>query len=499
MMFCSNKPNTLDGGARNAPAPRRRSLAVKAIKATKTASTADTTANFWDLGTYKRVIKRIDDGGLLIDDFKSMLQERASIERRYAAMLKDWKKKWETKLEKGPENKESSLYSAWVDVLDEASHTSQIHSDIDNKLTDLSNSHVGAWRKTHFAKGKLGKYKATRKAEEGFNKAQNRYAKLRVKFDKVHKTYTQAKDTVEALTNKVSDSQLSADERFKLTEKIKKSSMERDRHRFECLQRLARLKEDIPRYQQGMRETFTLCQDVEQKRIEFLKQSLALFVHALEPGIAPESVAAARAALVPVNSDADVVRYGEKYGDGMPLVLPVVDADDQVMTAGLAEDGESVLSPDMRDDLEEDDHSDDDTWEHATVPPPPATHPTKVALYDYTAEDAEELSLQAGDVITQLEPQDDKGWAKGVDADGKIGFYPAHYVRDSTDSGPPDTASDCGHLAHSSRHQAPYHVHEVDADAVVVGATQHIVDPDADLAESCAETAIEEDYSESSM
>lgn len=34
------------------------------------------TANFWDIGTYKRCLKRIDDGGLLVDDFKSMVQER---------------------------------------------------------------------------------------------------------------------------------------------------------------------------------------------------------------------------------------------------------------------------------------------------------------------------------------------------------------------------------------------------------------------------------------
>jgi hypothetical protein len=40
------------------------------------AATATATANFWDIGTYKRCLKRIDDAGLLVDDFKSMVQER---------------------------------------------------------------------------------------------------------------------------------------------------------------------------------------------------------------------------------------------------------------------------------------------------------------------------------------------------------------------------------------------------------------------------------------
>lgn len=76
----------------------------------------------------------------------------------------------------------------------------------------------------------------------------------------------------------------------------------------------------------------------------------------------------------------------------------------------------------------EDENSDDDDWEQATVPPPPSSHATTIALYDYTAEDKEELSFVAGDVITQLEAKDEQGWAKGMDTAGRIGFYPAHYV-----------------------------------------------------------------------
>jgi hypothetical protein len=60
------------------------------------------------------------------------------------------------------------------------------------------------------------------------------------------------------------------------------------------------------------------------KRIEFMKHTLDLYVHALEPGISRTSVESAEAAYEAIDSADDVKQYGEKYGDGMPLVLPTV-------------------------------------------------------------------------------------------------------------------------------------------------------------------------------
>ena len=43
--------------------------------------------NFWDLNSYKRTVKRIDDGAKLCDDLLKLLAERAEIEGLYAAKL----------------------------------------------------------------------------------------------------------------------------------------------------------------------------------------------------------------------------------------------------------------------------------------------------------------------------------------------------------------------------------------------------------------------------
>ena len=61
------------------------------------------TDSFWDIGNYKRVVKRTDDGARLCSDFIKMVQERADIEAKYVKNLQHWSKKWEDLVSKGPE------------------------------------------------------------------------------------------------------------------------------------------------------------------------------------------------------------------------------------------------------------------------------------------------------------------------------------------------------------------------------------------------------------
>lgn len=77
--------------------------------------------------------------------------------------------------------------------------------------------------------------------------------------------------------------------------------------------------------------------------------------------------------------------------------------------------------------------TDEDEWDGADdmVPPPPEDieeGTTVQALYDYEAEDPEEISFKAGDVLTQVEDEDDQGWCKGIHTNGQFGLYPANYV-----------------------------------------------------------------------
>ena len=56
--------------------------------------------SFWEIGKYKRTVKRAEDGFRLSEDLIAMVQERIAIEKKYAKSLKVWSQKWAQHVEK---------------------------------------------------------------------------------------------------------------------------------------------------------------------------------------------------------------------------------------------------------------------------------------------------------------------------------------------------------------------------------------------------------------
>lgn len=45
-------------------------------------------SNFWDVNYYKTIVKRMEDGAKLCDDFMKMVTERAEIEAAYSIKMR---------------------------------------------------------------------------------------------------------------------------------------------------------------------------------------------------------------------------------------------------------------------------------------------------------------------------------------------------------------------------------------------------------------------------
>ena len=57
--------------------------------------------SFWELGRYTRTVKRCDNGHVLCNSLKKLIEERSDIEKKYAAELSKWAKQWNNYLDKG--------------------------------------------------------------------------------------------------------------------------------------------------------------------------------------------------------------------------------------------------------------------------------------------------------------------------------------------------------------------------------------------------------------
>ena len=51
-----------------------------------------------------------------------------------------------------------------------------------------------------------------------------------------------------------------------------------------------------------------------------------------------------------------------------------------------------------------------------------------VVLYEYTAQDTDELTLKKGDIVTDIKVREG-GWWEGTSKDGRRGLFPDNFVK----------------------------------------------------------------------
>ncbi|XP_062338731.1 protein kinase C and casein kinase substrate in neurons protein 2 isoform X3 [Osmerus eperlanus] len=439
--------------------------------------------SFWEVGNYKRTVKRVDDGNRLCNDLMNCLHERARIEKSYAQQLTEWSKRWRQLIEKGPQY--GTLERAWGALCTEAEKVSELHMEVKAALMGEDFEKLKNWQRDAFHKQMIGGFKETKEAEDCFRKAQKPWAKKLKEVDTTKKTYHTACKEEKLATSRENNSKLENNNnpelQKKLQDKVEKCEQEVQKSKERYEKSLEELDKVTPQYMENMEQVFEQWQQFEDKRLCFFKELLLevkqhldlstnhkfqTVYHTLE-----DTISAA-------DAEEDLKWFRSNHGPGMPMNWPqfenvdrskshfhkrrsIVDwsidlnrslsrrekkkPTDGVTLTGISQTGEQqAKSSSSASSMEKtQDWSDEETGGNPfstdtngdgnpfeEEPTSPLVSVPVRALYDYEGQEQDELSFKAGEEFIKVGNEDDQGWCKGRLKGGQVGLYPANYVED---------------------------------------------------------------------
>ncbi|KAM3838508.1 protein kinase C and casein kinase substrate in neurons protein 2-like [Diretmus argenteus] len=283
--------------------------------------------SFWEVGNYKRTVKRVDDGNRLCNDLMSCLHERARIEKSYAQQLTEWAKRWRQLVEKGPQY--GTLERAWGALCTEAEKVSDLHMEVKAALMGEDYEKLKNWQRDAYHKQMIGGYKETKEADDGFRKAQKPWAKKLKEMETTKKVYHSACKEEKLAASRESNGKLESsntpEAQKKLQDKVEKCQQEVQKTKERYEKSLEELDKLTPQYMENMEQVFEQWQQFEDKRISFfrellleVKQHLDLSTnhrfqtvyHTLE-----DTISAA-------DAEEDLKWFRSNHGPGMPMNWP---------------------------------------------------------------------------------------------------------------------------------------------------------------------------------
>ncbi|XP_061420781.1 protein kinase C and casein kinase substrate in neurons protein 1 [Lethenteron reissneri] len=436
--------------------------------------------SFWEVGNYKRTVRRIDDGYRLCNDLMACIQERAKIEKVYSQQLTDWTKKWKTLIERGPQY--GSMERAWQALMTEADRVSDLHHEMRNQINNEDLEKIKNWQKDTFHKQLIGGFKETKEAEDGFRKAQKPWAKKLKELEVLKKAYHLAckeeRLAVSRETSTKSDPGAPPDQAKKLSDKVEKCRQDTQKAKERYEKGLEEMGRHTPQYTENMEAVFETCQQLELKRLSFLKEVLMDIQRHLDLSTNCSYANVYRdfrQSILTADEQDDLKWFAANHGTGMATNWPAFEeySPDAPQTTSRKEKGgglrktaeggvaqgptesPSVHGGSARASTSEAsgpaDWSDDDTPLARGGSSGGRSNGDKNpfdeadggsaagsgngggrirALYDYQGQEQDELSFKAGDELTKLEEEDEQGWCKGRMDDGTVGLFPANYVED---------------------------------------------------------------------
>ncbi|XP_017267140.1 protein kinase C and casein kinase substrate in neurons protein 2 isoform X4 [Kryptolebias marmoratus] len=425
--------------------------------------------SFWEVGNYKRTVKRVDDGNRLCNELMSCIHERARIEKGYAQQLTEWGKRWRQLIEKGPQY--GSLERAWTALCTEAEKVSELHIEVKAALMSEDYEKLKNWQKDSYHKQMIGGFKETKETEDGFRKAQKPWAKKLKEVETMKKAYHSACKEEKLAASRENNSKLESNNnpetQKKLQEKLEKCQQEVQKAEERYKKSLEELNKLNPQYMENMEQVFEQTQQFEDKRIRFFKELLLEVKQHLDLSTNPRFQTVYHTlddTISATDVEEDLKWFRSNHGPGMPMNWPQFEdwsvdlnrtlsrrekkkPSEGVTLTGISQTGSeqpaqptksssSVSSAEKTPDWSDEDttgnpfstNGDGNPFEEE--PESPVVSVPVKALYDYEGQEQDELSFKAGDEFTKIGEEDEQGWCKGRLKNGQMGLYPANYVED---------------------------------------------------------------------
>ncbi|XP_076860976.1 protein kinase C and casein kinase substrate in neurons protein 2 isoform X3 [Brachyhypopomus gauderio] len=439
--------------------------------------------SFWEIGNYKRSVKRVDDGNRLCNDLMNCIHERARIEKAYAQQLTEWSKRWRQLIDKGPQY--GTVERAWCALMTEAERVSDLHMEVKAALMGEDFEKVKNWQKDAYHKQMIGGFKETKEAEDSFRKAQKPWAKKLKEVDLMKKAYHAACKEEKLATSRENNSKMensaNSEAQKKLQDKVEKcqQDVQKTKERYE--KSLDDLDKVTPQYMENMEQVFEQWQQFEEKRLGFFKELLMEVKQHLDLSTNHKFQTVYQTledTIQAADAEEDLKWFRSNHGPGMPMNWPQFEfsvlqchvcgfgcfgitprewsvdlnrtlsrrekkkPSDEVTLTGIsqtseraAKTGNSVEKTQDSSDEESgnpfavDANGNGNPFGDEPSSPPAISVPVR-ALYDYEGQEQDELSFKAGDEFIKIGEEDEQGWCKGRLKDGHVGLYPANYVED---------------------------------------------------------------------
>ncbi|XP_037837125.1 protein kinase C and casein kinase substrate in neurons protein 2 isoform X1 [Kryptolebias marmoratus] len=283
--------------------------------------------SFWEVGNYKRTVKRVDDGNRLCNELMSCIHERARIEKGYAQQLTEWGKRWRQLIEKGPQY--GSLERAWTALCTEAEKVSELHIEVKAALMSEDYEKLKNWQKDSYHKQMIGGFKETKETEDGFRKAQKPWAKKLKEVETMKKAYHSACKEEKLAASRENNSKLESNNnpetQKKLQEKLEKCQQEVQKAEERYKKSLEELNKLNPQYMENMEQVFEQTQQFEDKRIRFFKELLLEVKQHLDLSTNPRFQTVYHTlddTISATDVEEDLKWFRSNHGPGMPMNWP---------------------------------------------------------------------------------------------------------------------------------------------------------------------------------